>query len=51
MVGKDRRKKLLRHLITAPALTIDDKVQQFSNIVLLAIEEEDELKNVTNIAE
>ena len=45
------RKKLLRHLILAPALTIDENVQCFSDIVLLAIEKEDELKTVTNIAE
>ena len=53
-VGKDLRKKFLRHLITAPALTIDENVQPFSafsNIVLLATEKEDKLKTVTNFVE
>ena len=50
-VGKDLQKRLLRHLIAAPALAIDENEQQFSDTILLAIEKEDELKTVTNIAE
>ena len=50
-VGEDLRKKLLRHLITTQALTIGKNVQQFSAIILLAIEKEDELKTIMNIVE
>ena len=50
-VGEDLRNKLLMHLITTQALTIGKNVQQFSAIILLAIEKEDELKTIMNIVE
>ena len=50
-VGEDLRKKLLRHLPALPAMTIDENVQRLNDIVLMAIEKEDELKTVMNIAE
>jgi hypothetical protein len=50
-VGEDLCKKLLRHSITTPAAAVDKNLQSFSNIALMAIEQEDELKTVTNIAE
>ena len=49
---RPKKEIVLRHLIPVPALTKDENVQCFSDIiVLLAIEKEDELKTVTNIAE
>jgi hypothetical protein len=49
-VSEDLRKKLIRHLGQEPATTIDENTQRFNDLVLLAIDAEEELRTVTNIA-
>jgi hypothetical protein len=50
-ISEDLRKRLVRHLDHPPSTTIDANLQSFNDIIELAIQEEAELKTVTNIAE
>jgi hypothetical protein len=50
-VSEDLRKKLIRHLGQEPATTIDENIQHFNDLVLSAMDAEEELRTVTNIAE
>jgi hypothetical protein len=50
-VGEHLCKKLLQHLVAILAAAIDENVQCFSDILLIATGKEDNLKTVMNIAE
>jgi hypothetical protein len=50
-VSEDLRKKLIRHLGLAPAETSNEHIHYFNNLLLLAIDVEEELRTMTNIAE
>ena len=50
-VSEDLRKKLVRHLHATASTTIDENLQRFNTLVQRAVEAEDELKTLTNIAE
>jgi hypothetical protein len=49
-VSEDLRKKLLSHLQALPTTTNNENVQRFSDLVQHAIEAENELTTITNIA-